>query len=321
MGEDIKNELLCQELLKGSAEEEATNETYITQLEHNDTKQYYFINLINTVFKSNINNLNDYHLTIVLYKKSDLIDESVKELYKSYFPPSIQKCVIDLHIRDEIIHKCNYNNEKSNLLIDNICELLKEEKFIYKKNNYKNNINGHGDNTLYSFKLIEVDNTYIIDSITLYNNYTYEKRKEISKYIIHHNNNIKEYKEKIAQENKLLAYLTPWQRFCGNDNSRISEIESKYNEYEKILKSQNTKEMTDNDVNPTPMQAGKKSKKQPKKEILGKMICIYNIPGDRKDYVKHKGKLITLKDYKELMKSKKDKKPVKPKKSSIPKKK
>jgi hypothetical protein len=58
---------------------------------------------------------------------------------------------------------------------------------------------------------------------------------------------------------------------------------------------------------------GKKSKKLPKKEILGKMRCIYKIPGDRKEYVKHKGKLITVKDYKELMKAKKPTKPTKKK--------
>ena len=52
------------------------------------------------------------------------------------------------------------------------------------------------------------------------------------------------------------------------------------------------------------MRAGKKSKKQPKKEILGKMRCIYKIPGDHKEYLKHKGKLITVKDYKEIMKAK-----------------
>ena len=40
------------------------------------------------------------------------------------------------------------------------------------------------------------------------------------------------------------------------------------------------------------------------KEILGKERCIYKIQGDRKEYVKHKGKLTTIKDYKALIKQK-----------------
>jgi hypothetical protein len=40
-------------------------------------------------------------------------------------------------------------------------------------------------------------------------------------------------------------------------------------------------------------------------------MCIYKIPGDRKEYVRHKGKRITVKDYKESMKTKKAKKPTK----------
>jgi hypothetical protein len=46
----------------------------------------------------------------------------------------------------------------------------------------------------------------------------------------------------------------------------------------------------------------KGGKKTSKKEVLGKMRCIYKIPGDRKEYVKYKGKLITVKDYKMLNK-------------------
>ena len=42
-------------------------------------------------------------------------------------------------------------------------------------------------------------------------------------------------------------------------------------------------------------------KKHSKKEVLGKTLIIYKIQGDRKEYVRHKGKLITIKDYKELM--------------------
>jgi hypothetical protein len=45
-----------------------------------------------------------------------------------------------------------------------------------------------------------------------------------------------------------------------------------------------------------------------KKEILGKQRCIYKKTGDRKEYVKYKGDLITVKDYKKIISVKKTKK-------------
>ena len=44
-----------------------------------------------------------------------------------------------------------------------------------------------------------------------------------------------------------------------------------------------------------------------KKEILGKQRCIYKKTGDRKEYVKYKGDLITVKDYKKIISVKKTK--------------
>jgi len=41
-----------------------------------------------------------------------------------------------------------------------------------------------------------------------------------------------------------------------------------------------------------------------KKTILGKVRCIYKKAGDRKEYLRYKGDLITVKDYKKLMKAK-----------------
>jgi hypothetical protein len=49
---------------------------------------------------------------------------------------------------------------------------------------------------------------------------------------------------------------------------------------------------------------GKKATKLPKKEILGKLRCIYKVPGSKKDHIKHKGILITVTDYKKHMKAK-----------------
>lgn len=39
-----------------------------------------------------------------------------------------------------------------------------------------------------------------------------------------------------------------------------------------------------------------------KKEINGKLRCIYTIAGSRKEHLKYKGRLITVADYKKLMK-------------------
>jgi hypothetical protein len=41
-----------------------------------------------------------------------------------------------------------------------------------------------------------------------------------------------------------------------------------------------------------------------KKNILGKERCIYKISGNRKEYVKYKGELITVNDYKKIIKLK-----------------
>ena len=57
--------------------------------------------------------------------------------------------------------------------------------------------------------------------------------------------------------------------------------------------------------NPKPPAAkggGKKSSRATHKEILGKQMKIYTKPNDKKEYVKHKGYLISIREYKEHMK-------------------
>jgi hypothetical protein len=53
---------------------------------------------------------------------------------------------------------------------------------------------------------------------------------------------------------------------------------------------------------PAPATGGKKSSIATHKEILGKQMKIYRKPNDKKEYVKHKGVLISTKEYKEHMK-------------------
>lgn len=51
-----------------------------------------------------------------------------------------------------------------------------------------------------------------------------------------------------------------------------------------------------------PVEGGKKSSRATHKELQGKLMKIYRKPNDKKDYVKHKGVLISTKEYKEHMK-------------------
>jgi hypothetical protein len=53
---------------------------------------------------------------------------------------------------------------------------------------------------------------------------------------------------------------------------------------------------------PASTKGGKKSSKSVHKELQGKLMKIYRKPNDKKDYVKHKGVLISIKEYKEHMK-------------------
>tara|TARA_B110000444_G_scaffold200192_1_gene191724 strand:- start:40 stop:840 length:801 start_codon:yes stop_codon:yes gene_type:complete len=100
---------------------------------------------------------------------------------------------------------------------------------------------------------------------------------------------VKIYKELMSLESTINGEEPDYLKIMGEKLEKLEEL---------------VNNLSDSSTPTTNLEGGKKSKKQPKKEILGKMICIHKIPGDRKEYLKHKGKLITVKKYKELMKVK-----------------
>ena len=115
---------------------------------------------------------------------------------------------------------------------------------------------------------------------------------------------------------KLNQLITKYNGKCEVEKCiKDDNIDSKYNSFKVILQEWwNIWKNIENDELPDgeEIRGGKKSKKTTKKkEIHGVMRCIYKLPDDRKEYVKHKGKLITIKDFKEFMKPKKLTKPKK----------
>lgn len=94
-------------------------------------------------------------------------------------------------------------------------------------------------------------------------------------------------------DNERLSHLIATLKATLND---FTEMREKYEKY-----------INENNISIEGLQNGGNAKvtKINKKEILGRERCIYKKPGDRKEYLKHKGELITVKDYKKRMKDKK----------------
>jgi hypothetical protein len=94
-------------------------------------------------------------------------------------------------------------------------------------------------------------------------------------------------------DNERLSHLIATLKATLND---FTEMRKKYEKY-----------INENNISIEVLQNGGNAKvtKINKKEILGRERCIYKKPGDRKEYLKHKGELITVKDYKKRMKDKK----------------
>lgn len=96
-------------------------------------------------------------------------------------------------------------------------------------------------------------------------------------------------------------------------NPNVGDIIINWNNKKEIYISTNTfniEKIKEIDFNPNMNEGGKiisgggykKSSKFKTKEVLGKLRRVYRIPNSKKEHIKHKGKLITVSDYKILMK-------------------
>jgi len=98
----------------------------------------------------------------------------------------------------------------------------------------------------------------------------------------------------------------------NDDNLDVSYIDGKIiikdRNNDKVVLNDNMDTITSlkiEDFNNTLFEASKQygGRKAPvKKEVCGRLRCIYKIAGSRKEHLKYKGQLITVADYKKLMK-------------------
>jgi hypothetical protein len=86
--------------------------------------------------------------------------------------------------------------------------------------------------------------------------------------------------------------------------NNITEVASYLNDLETVISKIDELNKLENPpyTKAAAASGGKKSSRATHKEILGKQMKIYTKPNDKKEYVKHKGLLISIKEYKEHMK-------------------
>lgn len=148
--------------------------------------------------------------------------------------------------------------------------------------------------------LKEYLNNYYLLGVTLYNvNDTKSEslKNKIKEYI---NNNVENVEILNDLETRMKEHLQLLMKIKENKPNLTADLDTKLKYF--ILGLQRLKDKKVDYL------GGGKYKMHSKKEILGKMRCIYKKEGDRKDrkeYIKHKGNFITLRKFREYNKQKK----------------
>jgi hypothetical protein len=143
----------------------------------------------------------------------------------------------------------------------------------------------------------------LVETYTKYDDFITDINK---KYIHDIDCDIKPYDDKITEHSVDRPSPSPEEVKAYREMlSQSTQTKSAFGALYKDLDNPIPTTTTGNPI-PAPSKGGSpKIKKTTKKDVLGKERCIYKISGDRKEYVKYKGGLITLKDYKNIMKKKK----------------
>ena len=194
----------------------------------------------------------------------------------------------------------NHNEIQANII----------EKNIEEVDNIKNKLS----NKLSDAKLIE---TRLKEAEQAYDDATTEEEKEekegIYLQVLQRYNNVYNEFNILQEEHKnLIIELQKNISLYKNmsDNPIYKKIEANINEYLDYMKKaeegqaggKKKSKGKSKKVSKKPVVSQKKQSEY--KEILGKKMKIYKMPDSRKEYVKYKGELLHIADYKNLMKQK-----------------
>lgn len=288
------NEQEAEEFFLQKAEKEKENPT-IYRPPTTEEKRDLLINitklfdLIDKAYNNNNNNLINVDSTFNVedskkYEQTDF-GKSLKSLLKS-ITSSCDKYIDKLFgnlkgtISDNMLHSSAYGCNGAYIYGNGVSEIKKLYKYLKEKDK--------------EFKNINI--SYLPDFKT-------ELKQNLLSYL-----------SQISNDNEKKDFITQIDIPEGDDTTRPINIlvprpswvieAAQYNNEQKNLFQDIDRDELNKYGNKWTSGGNSKITKISKKEILGKERCIYKISGDKKQYLKHKGGLITITEYKKIMAAK-----------------
>lgn len=234
------------------------------------------------------------------------INEKIAEINKGIIVPSKKSSTFSKFTGNIVNFLKKKEKTDENINVNNVILLknLDYTRFTYKYT-YDNNIPKNISINEYLINNILTDSNNVkhifkitITGLTGYNHgagrdntpdYLYIYINENSKHIILYKTN-----SQLIEYNVLNGKYSSWFTVI-----EINKSIKKYNAPEDITKEKIV------EFNQEQVKGGyKKSSKFKTKEVLGKLRRVYNIPNSKKEHIMHKGKLITISEYKKLIKNK-----------------
>lgn len=247
-----------------------------------------------------IKDINKLIVAISTFEKTD--DPILKKIKEYIKLESIIVGLLNYQFNFGIVHLPSYYDNYENITNDiTINEIPKDRTALQNiLNNHRTFLNDKLNEIIELKENKEVNNTFIRTAT----NYVLSIEKNlnlIEKMIFSIEN--KQYKLLLKPQMYNIQHFTPKIEIGKLESYKkdLNVLHEKLSIYIKIFDPLNQNQ---NQTQKQSVIDGGNTKIKNKKNILGKERCIYKISGNRKEYVKYKGELITVNDYKKIIKLK-----------------